>query len=113
MDWNTPFILHFNNTCFRSFFFSFLSPQVLLEEKQRARRRKREALQSEASELATAGNHEEAAKLEKEATYSPVWFKKEYDPLSNTMMHVYKGGYWELKKTGNWESINLTDIFET
>ena len=85
----------------------------MLEEKQRARRRKREALQAEAAELATAGNHEEAARLEKEATYTPVWFKKEYDPLSNSMMHVYKGGYWEQKKTGSWESVGLTNIFET
>ena len=26
--------------------------------------------------------------LEKEATHMPLWFHKEYDPLTNTMMHV-------------------------
>ena len=84
---------------------------MVLEEKQRARRRKREALQAEAAELATADNHEEAARLEKEATYSPAWFKKDYDPISDTMMYVYKGGYWEAKLRQDWG--DLPNIFET
>ena len=85
----------------------------MLEEKQRARRRKREALQAEAAEAAANGNTEEAARLEKEATYHPVWFEKEYDPYSNNMMHVYRGGYWECKKRNGWIEMSLIDIFET
>lgn len=85
--------------------------QVRLEEKQRAKRRKREAAASKAAEAAAAGNLEEAEQLEKEANYSPFWFKKEYDPLTNTMLHVYKGGYWEAKEKGTWDQLNLPDIF--
>ena len=85
--------------------------QVRLEEKQRAKRRKREAAASKAAGAAAAGNLKEAEQLEKEATYSPFWFKKEYDPLTNTMIHVYKGGYWEAKEKANWEELNLPDIY--
>ncbi|XP_019854132.1 PREDICTED: oxysterol-binding protein 1-like [Amphimedon queenslandica] len=85
--------------------------KALLEEKQRARRRMRESLQAKAAEAAERGNTEEAAKLEKEATYSPAWFIKEYDPFTNSMMHVYKGGYWECKRKGDWPS-DLPDIYE-
>ena len=85
--------------------------QVKLEEKQRARRRKREAMAAKAAEAAAAGNMEEAERLEKASTICPVWFSKEYDPHTNTMMHVYKGGYWESKAAGNWQDLNLPDIF--
>ena len=84
--------------------------QIRLEEKQRAKRRIREAAAAKAAEAAAAGNQEEATQLEKESTYLPVWFHKEYDPLTNTMMHVYKGGYWEGKLKGSWER-ELPDIF--
>lgn len=87
------------------------SPQIRLEEKQRAKRRKREAAASKAAEAAAMGNLEEAERLEKEANYSPFWFNKEYDPLSNTMMHVYKGGYWEAKERGNWTELSLPDLY--
>lgn len=83
--------------------------QLRLEEKQRAKRRKREAAAAKAAVAAANGNHLEAARLEKEASYTPRWFQKEYDPLTNTMMHVYKGGYWEAKLKGDWEG--LPDIF--
>ena len=83
--------------------------QLRLEEKQRAKRRKREAAAAKAAVAAANGNHLEAARLEKEASYTPRWFQKEYDPLTNTMMHVYKGGYWEAKLKGDWE--DLPDIF--
>ena len=76
--------------------------QVQLEEKQRAKRRKREAAAAKAAQAAAAGDHEEATRLEREATYSPMWFQKEYDSVTNTMMHVYKGGYWEGKHSRNW-----------
>ena len=85
--------------------------QYRLEEKQRAKRKKREAAASKAAKAAAAGNHEEAQGLEKEATYSPVWFKKEYDPLTNSMIHVYQGGYWEAKQKKNWDELNLPDLF--
>ena len=87
--------------------------KVILEEKQRARRRKREALQAQAAEVASVGNMEEAARLEKEALHQPAWFQKEYDPLSNNMMYVYKGGYWECKENSGFVRLNLTNIFET
>ena len=89
-----------------------LSLQVLLEEKQRARRRAREALQAEAAEASAAGNHSEAERLEREAAHSPVWFRKEYDTYSNTMMYVYTGGYWEGKAKGDFGR-DLVNIFET
>lgn len=85
-------------------------PKVRLEEKQRAKRRKREAAAAAAAEAAANGNQEEATRLEKEATYSPVWFQKEYDPLTNSMMYVYKGGYWEGKMKGSWD-VEFPDIF--
>lgn len=82
-----------------------------LEEKQRARRRTREALAAKAAEAAAAGNMEEAERLKKESSITPVWFSKEYDHLTNTMRHVYKGGYWEAKAKGNWDQLNLPDIY--
>ena len=85
--------------------------QVRLEEKQRARRRKREALAKQAAEAASMGDVEEAERLKEEATYKPKWFSKEYDPLTNTMIHVYKGGYWEAKQTGDWSKYNLPDLY--
>ena len=53
----------------------------------------------------------EAERLEKASIISPVWFTKEYNHLTNTMMHVYKGGYWEAKAKGNWHELNLPEIF--
>ncbi len=85
--------------------------QVKLEEKQRARWRKREAMAAKAAEASAAGNMEVAERLEKASTITPVWFSKEYNPHTNTMMHVYKGGYWEAKAQGDWEQLGLPDIF--
>lgn len=85
-------------------------PQLRLEEKQRAKRKLREAAAARMAQAASAGNHELAAELEKEATYTPVWFEKEYDPLTNQMMHVYRGGYWEAKSAGDWGR-KLPDIY--
>ena len=82
-----------------------------LEEKQRARRRKREAMAAKAAEAAAAGNLEEAERLERASSICPVWFSKEYDPFTKTMMHMYKGGYWEAKARGNWHDLNLPEIF--
>lgn len=85
--------------------------QVKLEEKQRARRRKREAMAAKAAEAAAAGNMEEAEQLKKASSIIPRWFSKEYDHLTNTMTHVYKGGYWEAKAAGSWDQLDLPDIF--
>ena len=85
------------------------SSQLRLEEQQRARRHKREAAATKAAQAVANGNHEEAARFEKEVTYTPRWFKKEFDPLTQTMMHVYKGGYWEAKLRGDWSG--LPNIF--
>ena len=82
-----------------------------LEDKQRARRRKREAIAAKAAEAAAAGNMEEAESLKKASSIIPWWFSKEYDNLTNTMMHVYKGGYWEAKAEGSWGQLDLPDIF--
>ena len=80
--------------------------QVRLEEKQRAKRCKREAA---AAEAAAQGKHEEAKQLEEESSYSPFWFHKQFDPCTNTMAYKYKGGYWEAKSKGNFP--NALDIF--
>ena len=92
-----------------AYFSSCSLTQIRLEEKQRAKRHKREALMSKAAEAAAAGKHEEALELEKEASYSPEWFQKEYDPFTNTMMHVFKGGYWETRLKDEWT--DLPDLF--
>ena len=84
--------------------------QVRLEEKQRAKRRTREAAVAQAAQAATEGDHREATRLEREATYCPFWFRKEYDSVTNTMMHVYRGGYWEGKHRG-WAGVEFPDIF--
>lgn len=106
----------FSNVCF-PYYFLFgpirwpSLPQVKLEEKQRARRRKREAMATKAAEAAAAGNMEEAERLKKASSISPYWFSKEYDACTNTMMHIYKGGYWEAKASKSWDHLNLPDIF--
>lgn len=62
-----------------------------LEEMQRLRRRKREA---EASEAQTEGKVYEG--------YKPVWFENVVDEVTDTAVHVYKGGYWEAKERHDW-----------
>ena len=81
-----------------------------MEEKQRAKRHRREEAAAQAAKAATEGNHEEATRLEQASTYTPLWFKKDYDPITNTMMHVYKGGYWEGKYSRQW-GVEFPDIF--
>ncbi|XP_065582565.1 oxysterol-binding protein 1-like [Artemia franciscana] len=34
--------------------------------------------------------------------YEPVWFKKKLDPVTNSLMYFYKGGYWECKENKDW-----------
>ncbi|XP_031574261.1 oxysterol-binding protein 1-like isoform X3 [Actinia tenebrosa] len=61
--------------------------KLRIEDKQRAWRRRRE------QESADALN--EGIVLE---SYKPVWFEQIVDELTETPMHVYKGGYWEAKE---------------
>ena len=83
--------------------------KLRLEEKQRAKRRVRESAAQRAAEAAARGDKELAEKLEKEATYSPVWFQKQYDHHANAMFHQYKGGYWEAKQKGKFPE--LPDLY--
>ena len=69
-----------------------------LEEKQRTKRRKREA---DAAEAQAEGKVYEG--------YKPTWFEKVVDDRTNTPIHVYKGGYWEAKEIGDWSV--TPDIF--
>lgn len=62
-----------------------------LEELQRTRRRKREV---EAAEAQKEGKVYEG--------YKPCWFEKVLDEVTNSSLHVYRGGYWELKETKEW-----------
>lgn len=84
--------------------------QLRLEDKQRTKRHRREESAAKAAKAAAGGNHEEAMRLERESTYSPLWFQKEYDSVTNSMMHMYRGGYWEGKHSGNW-GVEFPDIF--
>ena len=108
-----------NNDCARTYLHScclqrdsylFLSYQLRLEEKQRAKRREREEAVARAAAAAADGDHEEATRLERVATYSPLWFRKEFDSVTNSMMHMYRGGYWE-GKNGGWRGAEFPDIF--
>ena len=69
-----------------------------LEEKQRAKRREREA----EAELA-----KREGRLYED--HKPVWFEKVYDEMSDLEIHVYKGGYWEAKEKQDWSM--CPDIF--
>ena len=69
-----------------------------LEEQQRVRRRKREAEAAEAQEKGVV--YED---------YKPLWFESVADEMTNTSMHVYKGGYWEAKEKSDWSM--CPDIF--
>lgn len=34
--------------------------------------------------------------------YEPIWFKKEVEPITGSIAHLYKGGYWEAKEKQDW-----------
>lgn len=91
--------------------------KLSLEEKQRAARRARErAAESAAAGVSNSqtlvnnnddefGNEDVALSnnsLDKLLVYEPVWFKKEVEPITGTIAHLYKGGYWEAKDKGDW-----------
>ncbi|KAK6640657.1 hypothetical protein RUM44_012354 [Polyplax serrata] len=67
--------------------------KVRLEEKQRATRRQRE---EEAEKAASKG--------QPYPVYQPIWFKKEEDPITGSLAHVYTGKYWEAKAKQDWSS---------
>jgi hypothetical protein len=62
--------------------------KVRLEEKQRAARKR------------WGGD---------ETYYRPVWFSKEKDPVEGSLIHVYKGEYWNCKTSQDWK--RCPDIF--
>uniref|UniRef100_A0A8C1PCF5 Oxysterol-binding protein n=1 Tax=Cyprinus carpio TaxID=7962 RepID=A0A8C1PCF5_CYPCA len=68
-----------------------------LEEKQRTVRRERER---EANR---------AASPSEEGKESADGGKRLVDPMTGEPTHIYKGGYWEAKEQGNWDS--CPDIF--
>jgi len=72
--------------------------KVRLEEKQRQARRKREA---EAEEF--------ASKDRPYPPYEPVWFKKEKEPFTGAVFHMYQGKYWDCKEKQDWSM--CPDIF--
>ncbi|XP_078681386.1 oxysterol-binding protein 1-like isoform X1 [Branchiostoma floridae x Branchiostoma belcheri] len=65
--------------------------KVQLEEKQRAKRKQREA---EAAQAAGEGKPYEGHK--------PVWFEKKLDPQTKNFIHMYKGNYWDCKTKGEF-----------
>jgi len=72
--------------------------KLRLEEKQRAARRQREL----ESEMAV----QEGRPV---PTYDPIWFRKEKDPWTGNVVHVYAGNYWESKRKQDWA--RCPDIF--
>ncbi|XP_022252408.1 oxysterol-binding protein 1-like [Limulus polyphemus] len=67
--------------------------KVLLEEKQRATRRKRE----QEAEMSTAEGRPYPG-------YEPIWFKKETDPVTGNPVHIFQGKYWESKTKQDWSA---------
>ncbi|XP_054880386.1 oxysterol-binding protein 1-like isoform X2 [Poeciliopsis prolifica] len=87
-----------------------------LEEKQRSARRERER---EAASQRTSGPSEEAVdedsfvdhsmKSAPHDAYKALWFESCEDQITGEQVHIYKGGYWEMKELGSWEG--CPDIF--
>ncbi|KAJ9599602.1 hypothetical protein L9F63_009919, partial [Diploptera punctata] len=67
--------------------------KVRLEEKQRAARRAREAAAEKA-----------AAEGRPYPPYEPVWFKKEKESYTGSVIHMYQGKYWDCKERQDWSS---------
>uniref|UniRef100_A0A672LZE2 Oxysterol-binding protein n=1 Tax=Sinocyclocheilus grahami TaxID=75366 RepID=A0A672LZE2_SINGR len=42
-------------------------------------------------------------------SYKSMWFEQQVDPMTEEPTHIYRGGYWEAKEQGNWDS--CPDIF--
>ncbi|CAH1802241.1 unnamed protein product [Owenia fusiformis] len=65
--------------------------KLLLEEKQRAVRRKREAEQAEANEQGVEF-----------PAYEPLWFKQEHCKYTGKHVHTFKNTYWQCKEKGDF-----------
>ncbi|XP_041456615.1 oxysterol-binding protein 1-like isoform X2 [Lytechinus variegatus] len=72
--------------------------KLRLEDKQRTKRKKREA---EAALAAEAGKPYEG--------YRPVWFERRMDQITKSMAYTYKGDYWSSKEKQEWNV--CPDIF--
>ena len=73
--------------------------KVRLEDKQRAVRRQREL---DAEQAVAEGRTPES--------YQPLWFCKIGDDQNGgKLIHAYKGGYWDSKKSQDWSE--CPDIF--
>ncbi|XP_014670942.1 PREDICTED: oxysterol-binding protein 1-like [Priapulus caudatus] len=72
--------------------------KLRLEEKQRVKRREKEM---EAEKASAEGKPFQP--------YEPVWFRKERDPYTGNLIHMYKGIYWECKEKQDWRA--CPDIF--
>lgn len=35
-------------------------------------------------------------------SYEPLWFKKQEDPFTDSLCHMYNGEYWECKNKQDW-----------
>uniref|UniRef100_A0A8C2JVI6 Oxysterol-binding protein n=1 Tax=Cyprinus carpio TaxID=7962 RepID=A0A8C2JVI6_CYPCA len=53
------------------------------------------------SDLSLSSGHQD--------NYTPMWFERLVDPMTGEPTHIYKGGYWEAKEQGYWDS--CPDIF--
>lgn len=65
--------------------------KIRLEEKQRAKRRLRETEVEKAQNEGFEYNE-----------YKPVWFRKQEDPTTGTLVHVYQHEYWQCKSKQDW-----------
>uniref|UniRef100_A0A671YFH7 Oxysterol-binding protein n=1 Tax=Sparus aurata TaxID=8175 RepID=A0A671YFH7_SPAAU len=85
-----------------------------LEEKQRITRREREreavkAASSPEEAVTEDSINDSPLKSAHQDNYQAMWFEKLDDPVSGETLHVYKGGYWEAKEQGSWDT--CPDIF--
>uniref|UniRef100_A0A671R6B3 Oxysterol-binding protein n=1 Tax=Sinocyclocheilus anshuiensis TaxID=1608454 RepID=A0A671R6B3_9TELE len=85
-----------------------------LEEKQRTVRREREREANRAASPSEEALIEDSIsdsplKCGHQDNYKSMWFEQLVDPVTGEPTHIYKGGYWEAKEQGNWDS--CPDIF--
>lgn len=66
--------------------------KVQLEEKQRASRKVRDSLMEDAAE-----------KGEEYHGYEPKWFRKQEDPQTGNVIHVFTHDYWKCKEKQDWD----------
>jgi len=76
--------------------------KVRLEEKQRSARKKRCENDPEAADAASGSNGGDHG-------WTPLWFRKEEDPVTGIPIHVYANQYWKSKANQDWS--RCPDIF--